>query len=52
MGYASGEQDPSTLNPVEMASPMPGDKHHLQFEPIQQIHVVKKSATGEFESIE
>jgi len=52
VGYASGEQDPSTLNPIEMASPMPSDKHHLQFEPIQQIHVVKKSATGEFESIE
>ena len=48
----SGEQDLSTLNPMDVGSPSLSDKQHMHLAPIQNIHVVKKTATGEFESIE
>ena len=48
-----GDPDFSTLNPIEVASPMfnENDQH---FEPlnVQNVHVIKKNASGDFESIE
>ena len=49
-----GEQDLSTLNPIEVVSPMFNDANQVHIEPfnVENIHVIKKNASGDFESIE